>query len=242
MLAHYLFLLCIVSDIKQHVPMKSLCRDWQAGNKNTVGWPSIAGTERASSRFGSYRFACSFRANIGHFVSLKRRKIKRCERCSGCLFTFLTWIFGNIRLSSCKSCIFCTTRKADRKCRKNRNEKKMWLRKTSDSGCSSWCVSCLHFSSVGLFLVVGVVREVLMDVVLPSLVAGSAENVAQEAFESWTRLRKGNTEPKMRNLKHLKEKTITLRWSDHCYCCQINQITEKTGEGSGKAEKKNERQ
>ena len=219
--------------------MKSLCRDWQAGNKKKVGWPSIAGTERASSRFGSYRFACSFRANIGHFVSLKRRKVWKMFWMFLYFFDLDFWRHTAVFLQKLH---FCTTRKADRKCRKNRNENKMWLRKTSGSGCSSWFVSCLHFSSVGLFLVVGVVREVFMDVVLPSLVAGSAENVAKEGFESWTRLRKGNTEPKMRNLKHLKEKTITLRWSDHCYCCQIYQITEKTGKGSGKAEKKNERQ
>ena len=50
----------------------------------------------------------------------------------------------------------------------------------------------LHFSSVDLFLVVGDVPEVLMDVVLPSLVAGSAENVVQEALEFLNK----TTEPK----------------------------------------------
>ena len=77
-----------------------------------------------------------------------------------------------------------------------------------------------------------------MDVVLPSLVAGSAENVVQEALEFLNK----TTEPKQGETWNTwKKKTITLP-SDHCYCGPMNQITEKTGKSSSKDEKKNERQ
>lgn len=58
---------------------------------------------------------------------------------------------------------------------------------------------------------VGDVPEILIDVVLPSLVAGSAENVAQEAFEFLNRTKKRKQRTKtMRNLKHLKEKNYRI--------------------------------